>query len=249
MIARYVAMVSAGVMGAVSLGSTLLGGVSKMAGAATNAEAQRIGIQGQMLQTMAQAFGFKAQAQQSKYQSNISKYQAGVADVNKEIAKANANYSRDVGEVEAQQAGMKAHAELGEMIAQQGASGLKVDSGSSTKVRESMVEIGQYTQSVIRSSAAKKAYGYEVEAMQYGAQADVYRYTAEQHDAQAENAMTAAGITEQSYGLQDKAMANVGKAEGINIMGSLVGTAGSVATKWSEGGYTGLTSAMSGMFG
>jgi hypothetical protein len=242
MIVRLTVMVDPVTMGAVSLGSTVLGGVSKMAGASTNAEAQKIGIQGQMLQTMAQAFGFKAQAQQSQYQANINKYQAGVADVNKEISKANAIYSRDVGEVEAEQAGMKAHAELGEMIAQQGASGLSVNSGSSTRVRESMVEIGQHTQEIIRSSAAKKAYGYEVEAMQYGAQADVYRYTAEMNEAQADNAIKAAGITEQAYGLQQQAMANVDKAKNINIMGSLVGTAGSVANKWSEGGYSGLTS-------
>jgi hypothetical protein len=249
MVVRYVDMVDPVTMGAVSLGSTILGGVSKMAGASTNAEAQRLGIQGQMLQTIGQAFGFRAQAQQSQYTANINKYQAGVADVNKEIAKANATYSRDVGEVEAQQAGMKAHADLGEMIATQGASGLSVSGGSSTRVRESMIEIGSYTQDVIRSSAAKKAYGYEVEALQYGAQADVYRYTAEQNEAQAKNALTAADITSSSMGLQQQAMANVGKAEGINIMGSLVGTAGSVASKWSEGSYSGLTSAVSGMFG
>lgn len=242
-------MVSAGVMGAISLGSTIMGGVSKMAGASVNADAQKIGIQGQMMQTMAQAFGFQAQAQQSKYASNISKYQAGVADINKEIAKGNAIYSRDVGEVEAGQAGMKAHADMGEMIAQQGASGISVNSGSSARVRESMVEISQYTQSIIRSSAAKKAYGYEVEAMQYGAQADVYRYTSQQQEAQAENAMTASDITKSSLGLQQQAMSNVDSAKNINIMGSLVGTAGSVANKWSEGGYSGLTSAVSGMFG
>jgi hypothetical protein len=235
-------------MGAMSLGSTVLGGVTKAMGASSNADAQRINIRGQMLQTMGQAFGFKAQAQQSTYQANINKYQAGVADINKEIAKGNANYSRDIGEVEAQQAGMKAHADMGEMIATQGSSGISVNSGSSTRVRESMVEIGQYTQSVIRSSAAKKAYGYEVEAMQYGAQADVYRYTATMNEAQAENAMTAAGITEKAYGLQEQAMSNVGKAEGIGILGSLVGTAGSVANKWSEGSFTGLTDKISGMF-
>ena len=242
-------MVSAAVMGGISLGSSLLGGVTKMMGASTNADAQKIGIQGQMMQTMAQAFGFKAQAQQSQYAANISKYQAGVADINKEIAKANAIYSRDIGEVEASQAGMKAHADMGEMIAQQGSSGISVNSGSSTRVRESMVEISQYTQSVIRASAAKKAYGYEVEAMQYGAQADVYRYTSEQQEAQRDNAMTAAGITESSLGLQKQAMSNIDTAKNINIMGSLVGTAGSVANKWTEGSYTGLTSAIGGMFG
>ena len=242
-------MVDPVTMGAVSLGSTVLGGVTKAMGASTNADAQKIGIQGQMMQTMAQAFGFQAQAQQSKYEANKSKYLAGVADINKEIAKANANYSRDVGEVEAQLAGMKAHADMGEMIAQQGASGISVNSGSSTKVRESMVEIGQYTQTVIRSSAAKKAYGYEVEAMQYGSQADIYRYTAEQHEAQAENAITASNMTKSSLGLQQQAMSNVDTAKNINIMGSLVGTAGSVANKWTEGSYSGLTSAIGGMFG
>jgi hypothetical protein len=249
MIARYAVMVSAAVMGGISLGSSLLGGVTKMMGASTNADAQKIGIQGQMMQTMAQAFGFQAQAQQSKYEANKSRYLAGVADINKEIAKANAIYSRDVGEVEAQQAGMKAHADMGEMIAQQGASGIEVNSGSSTRVRESMTEIGQYTQTVIRSSAAKKAYGYEVEAVQYGSQAEIYRYTAQQHEAQAENAITASEMTKSSLGLQQQAMANVDTAKNINIMGSLVGTAGSVANKWTEGSYSGLTSAVSGMFG
>jgi hypothetical protein len=144
---------------------------------------------------------------------------------------------------------MKAHADMGEMIVQQGSSGIDVNSGSSTKVRESMVEIGQYTQSIIRSSAAKKAYGYEVEAMQYGAQADIYRYTAEQHEAQADNAITASNMTKGALGLQQQAMSNVDTAKNINIMGSLVGTAGSVANKWSEGSFTGLTSAVSGMVG
>ena len=232
---------TAAIMGAVSIGSSILGGVSKAASAGINAEAQKIGIQGQMLQTMGQAFGFKAQAQQSRYTANINKYQAGVAELNKEIAKSNANYSRDLGEVEASQAGMKAHADLGEMIAHQGASGISVSSGSSAKVRESMVEIGKYTQDVIRSSAAKKAYGYDVEAAQYGAQADVYRYTAEQNEAQATNAMTAAGITEKSLSLQQSAMGLVDTAKTVNIVGSLVGTAGSVADKWSEGSFKGLT--------
>jgi len=84
--------------------------------------------------------------------------------------------------------------------------------------------------------------------MQYGAQADIYRYTAEQNEAQAENALTAANITKSSLGLEQQAMDLTGKAEGLNIMGSLVGTAGTVASRWSEGSYKGLTSAVSGMF-
>jgi hypothetical protein len=198
---------------------------------------------------MAQAFGFQAQAQQSTYEANKSKYLAGVADINKEIAKANAIYVKEETNVEVTDAAMKIHSDMGEMIAQQGSSGLSVNTGSSVKVRESMIQIGQHTQDIIRASGAKKAYGYEVEAAQYGAQADIYRYTAQQHEAQAENAITAAGITKSSLGLQQQAMSNVDTAKNINIMGSLVGTAGSVANKWTEGSFTGLTSAVSGMFG
>lgn len=232
---------TAAVMGAVSLGSSILGGVSKAAGAVTNAAGQRLNIQGQMLQTMGQAFGFKAQAQQSKYTANINRYQADVAAMNKEIAEANAQYSLKEGDVKRQEEGLKDHAMLGEMIAQQGASGISVNSGTSAKVRESMVEVGKYNQDVISASAAKKAYGYTVEGVQFGAQADVYRYTAQQNEAQAENAMTAAGISEKSLSLQQSAMNLVDTSEKVNIMGSLVGTAGSVADKWTEGSFKGLT--------
>jgi hypothetical protein len=241
-------MVSTAVMGAISLGSTIMGGISKASAATTNAAAQKIGIQGQMLQTMAQAFGFESQARQSQYSADIAKYQAGVAEVNKEISKSNATYARDVGEVEASDAGMKIHADLGDMIAQQGASGISVHSGSSTRVRESMIEIGQHTQDIIRASAAKKAYGYDIEAMQFGAQAEVYRFTAAQHESQAADAITASGMTKQSLGLQQQAMGLVDSAKSINIMGSLVGTAGSVANKWSEGEFKGLTSSMGSLF-
>lgn len=241
-------MVSAAVMGGISLGSSLLGGITKMAGASVNADAQKIGIQGQMLQTMAQAFGFQAQAQQSQYEANKSKYLAGVADINKEISKANAQYTRDLTETEVSDAALKMRSDMGEMIAQQGASGIKVNTGSSARVIDSMTAINQHTEDLMRASGAKKAYGYEVEAVQYGAQADIYRYTSEQQEAQRDNALTAADMTKSSLGLQQSAMANVDTAKNINIMGSLVGTAGSVANKWSEGGYSGLTSAVSGMF-
>lgn len=241
-------MVDPATMGAVSLGSTLLGGITNIGKASVNADAQRLGIQGQMLQTIGQAFGFQAQAQQSRYTANINKYQAGVADINKEISKANAQYTKDVTAEELTDAGMKIHADLSDMVAQQGASGLDVHGGSSARVQESIIEVGKHTQDIIRASGAKKAYGYDVEAMQYGAQADVYRYTAEQNEAQAENAITASNITKSSLGLQQQAMDLTGKAEGLNIMGSLVGTAGTVASRWSEGSYKGLTSAVSGMF-
>jgi hypothetical protein len=193
-----------------------------------------------MMETIGQAFGFKTQAQQYGFQSNIHKYQAGVAEQNRIIAKANANYARDVGEVEAQQSGMKSRYEVGEMIASQGASGLDVNKGTGTKVRESMIDIGYYNQALIRSNAAKKAYGYEVEATEHEAQADVYRYTAEMNEEQAKNALTAADFTMQALPLQQRAMQLAGTTESLGIAGSLVSTVGSVASKWIQGKNMGM---------
>lgn len=235
-------------MGVVGIGATIGKGILGIGEAGVKADAQRLGIQGQMMKTMADAFGMEVQAEQYTYEANKNKYQAAVADMNKEISEGNAKYSLEVGEVEAQQAGMKARAELGEMTASQGASGVNVNVGSAVKVRESMIEIGSYSQDIIRSSAAKKAYGYDVEAMQYGAQADVYRYTATENEAQAAESLKGAEFTKKGLGLQQQAMGLVDKAQGINIMGSIVGTAGSVADKWTSGSMTGLTKSISSMF-
>src|SRR5438105_4747319 len=103
-------------------------------------------------------------------QSSMYKYQAGVAQINKRIAEQNADYSRKVGEVEAQQFGMKTRAEIGEAKATQGAGGLDVGSGSNLAVRESMGDIGRQNLATIRANAARRAYGYEVEGIQQEAQ-------------------------------------------------------------------------------
>ena len=229
-------------MAAVSMGSSAAKTGLDIAGSGVKADSQRLAIQGQMLKTVADAFGLEVQAEQYGYEANKNKYQAAIADINKEIAKGNAQYSREVGEVEAQEAGMKSRAELGEMVASQGASGLNVKVGSSVKVRESMIEVGDQQQNIIRASAAKKAFGYDVEAMQYGAQADIYRYTATQNEAQAAESLKGAALTRKGLDYQQQAMGLVGKAQAYNIMGSIVGGAGSVADKWSSGISSGIFS-------
>jgi hypothetical protein len=225
----------------IAIGATVGGSILGVGKSVVQADQQRLQITGQMYKTMADAFGMEAQATQYTYEANKNKYQAAVADMNKEISEGNAAYALQVGEVDADQAGMKAHAELGEMTAAQGASGLNVNVGSAVKVRSSMIEVGNYNQDIIRASAAKKAYGYRVEATQFGAQADVYRYTAQENESQATASLQGAEIAKKGLGLQQQAMSNVGTAEAINIMGSIVGGAGSVADKWNSGKPTGLT--------
>src|SRR6266852_6470344 len=80
---------------------------------------------------------------------NQGKYQAGVAEMNAQIAEQNANYERQIGEVQAQQSGMKTRAIVGSTIATQGASGLAVGSGSGERVVESEYNLGSEDQAVI----------------------------------------------------------------------------------------------------
>src|SRR5882672_5130647 len=113
-------------MSMVSMGASALGGIFGAAGAKTKAAGEQLNIQGQMIGTMGKAFSFDVESANYKWKSGVEEYQAQVARNNKLIAEQNANYERDVGEVTAQQLGMKQQWERGQMMAQQGASGLSV---------------------------------------------------------------------------------------------------------------------------
>lgn len=139
-------------------------------------------------------------------QSNMYQYQAGIAAMNAQIAKQNASYDLAVGEVQAQQSGMKTRAVLGATRAAQGASGLDLNTGTAVQVRASEAELGAEDMALIRSNAAKRAYGDEVEAVQDTAQSQLDTYAAS-------NARTA-GM--------------------IGAFSSVLGAGGSVASKWSQ---------------
>lgn len=107
-------------------------------------------------------------------QAGMYEYQQGVAKINQQIQKQNADYARATGEVEASVEGAKNRQAVGGIRAVQGASGVDVGSGSATQVQEGQRQQGEFDQAIIRSNAAKKAYGYEVEATQSEAQANIY---------------------------------------------------------------------------
>jgi hypothetical protein len=149
---------------------------------------------------------FSGQANSSMYS-----YQAGVAKVNQQIALQNADYSTAVGEVQAQQSGMKTAAEIGTTKATQGASGIDVNTGSAAAVRTSEEQLGEENQAIIRSDAAKRAYGYEVEAQSQGASANMY---------------SAAASNSKTSGL-------------LGAFGSILGGVSSVSSKWLSASSTG----------
>lgn len=144
-------------------------------------------------------------------QENLN-YQAGIADINSKLAKQDADYTRAVGEVNAQASGMKTRQMIGAQTAAQGASGIDLASGSAVEVRKSQAAVGAQDQILIRSEAAKKAYGYEVEATKQKLQGDNLR---------------AAG-------------SNARLAGWLGAGSSVLGGVSSVASKWSQGNSIGL---------
>ena len=224
----------------VSIGTSIAGGIFGAMGAQTKAQGEQLNITGQMIGTIGKAFQFDVESQNYKWKSGVEEYQAAVARNNKVIAQQNAQYERDVGEVTAQQLGMKQAWERGQMIAQQGASGLSVSGASAERVRAGMIDVGYHEQAITRANAAHVAYGYEVQATQFEAEAAIHSSTAEMDKIQADNATTAANITRQALPLQQAAMDLSKTAGTIGVLSSLTGAAGSVAGKWMQGSFQGM---------
>lgn len=149
----------------------------------------------------------QGQAQSAQYA-----YQSGIAQMNAQIAKQNADYAVAAGEVKAQESGMKTRFQIGETIAQQGAGGLAVGSGSNARVVSGELAVGQQDQAIIRSNAARTAYGYNVEAAAATAQGKLYSMASE-------SAKTAGAIS---------------------AAGSLISGAGSVSGKWLQATQAGI---------
>lgn len=120
--------------------------------------------------------GIKAQGALQEGQAKLeqNQFQAGIAQKNKQIALQNADYSRKVGEVDAQTSGLKTAQVLGQQKASQGGSGLDVNFGSAVQVRDSTHEIGWHDQQVIRSDSARRAYAFEQEASTQEIQSQMY---------------------------------------------------------------------------
>jgi len=171
-------------LGVSGLGTTFLGGLTK-------------------------AFGdiFSGISQKQMYD-----YQAGVAKLNQQISEQNALYSEQVGELQAGRYGMEAAQRLGGIRAAQASHGLDIRSGSAAQVQSSQKLVSAMDMATIRSEAAKTAYGYRVQGVQFGAQASLD---------------TMAGKNAMSAGM-------------VGAESSILGGASSVAGQWLQGQRMGL---------
>lgn len=125
--------------------------------------------------------------QQGKAAKASATYNAEVATNNAAIAKQNASFAAQEGTANTEAAAMQNRAKVGAITANQGASGVDVNSGSSIDVRSSAAELGELNALTVRSNAARQVYGYQTEGTNYQAQAGL-------DTAQAANAMPAAAI-------------------------------------------------------
>lgn len=175
-------------------------------------EAATVATIGMGASVLSGALGAVGSIMGGQAKSSMYQYQAGVSRVNQEIARRNAEYARYTGEFEAQRSGMKSRYELGQARVIQSGRGLDINFGSPAAVQESMTKIGQQEQTTIRSTAARRAYGFEVEG---------------------EKARTAASM----YG---RAAKNEEIAGYIGAASSVLGGASSVSSKWMQAGDLGI---------
>ncbi len=131
-------------------------------------------------------------------------YQSSVARMNAQIALQNAAYTQRAGGSAAYQSGLKTAATVGVQKANQGASGVDVNSGSPFGIRQTTTELGQLDQNLIRTNYAKKAYGFEVESATKTAEAGADVIAGQQ----------------------------ASKAADIAALGSILGGVSSVSSKW-----------------
>jgi hypothetical protein len=115
------------------------------------------------------------QIQQSKAASAAAGYNAKVAENNARIATENANFAMAEGNQAVEQSGSKTRALIGATLANQGASGVDVNRGSTVAVRESEALVGMEDAQTIRSNAVRQAYGYQTSSNAASDQAQLYR--------------------------------------------------------------------------
>lgn len=147
-------------------------------------------------------------------------YKAGIAQMNRQIALKNSEYTMEATGRNVERMGMQAGQTIGTQKAIQAGSGFDVNTGSAADVRDTTRRVGMIDQDTVRRAGDIKALGF--------------RNRASTLEAEATGDIMAGEASK--------------KAGGISALGTLVGTAGSVASKWSSAstsfgssGGTGIT--------
>lgn len=106
---------------------------------------------------------------QGRANSQSAKYNAAIAANNATISRQNAERTSQEGEVKAAMAQQETRAKYAGILANQGASGVDVNSGSAVDVRSSAAATGELNAINIRANAARQAYAQQTDAAGYDA--------------------------------------------------------------------------------
>lgn len=153
--------------------------------------------------------------QQGQAQAGAARYNADLEKQNATVSRENAAIAGQAGSEQGYQVGAKTRATVGNIKANQAASGVDVNSGSALDVRSSAAELGELDALTVRSNATREAYGYAQQARSHDAQSNLDLF-------EADNAETAGAIGAAS---------------------TFLGSAGSAATNFAKyqlaGGFSG----------
>lgn len=119
------------------------------------------------------AIGAMGAIQQGNAAKAAGNYNAQVAAQNAQIATQNANYTAAQGEQNVAAAGAETRAKVAAITANQGASGVDINSGSAVDVRQSEAKLGMLNALNVRSQAVRQAYGLQTDAAGYTAQSQL----------------------------------------------------------------------------
>lgn len=138
--------------------------------------------------------------------ASMYSYKAGIAKMNASIERQNSDYSLTAGDANAQRSGLTTGFTIAKEKTSQAANGFDVNTGSAVEVRDSTRSAGLIDQDTIRTEAGRQALGH--------------RNAAANYDAEATGDIMAGD--------------NARRAGKIAALGTLIGTAGSVASKWTQ---------------
>jgi hypothetical protein len=189
---------------AVTVATAIAGGVLQAAG--TFAAGQQ------------QADNYAAEAAANRYRAQVAANNAAIAKQNAKFAQADADRATARGQAGAFRQDLQTRQVLGEQIAQQGASGFDVSSGSTAAVRDSTLMVGRMDSAQIVENASVDRFN-----------AMIRKYNAR---ASAKNAQAESGLYSMAAQTADSNAQAASLAAYINTAGSLLGSASSISTKW-----------------
>jgi hypothetical protein len=126
-----------------------------------------------IMSVLSMAVQAAGQVQQGRAIKRQEQFNAAVSRNNQIIAQRKADDARSRGEVEAQRRQRITGLQRGQATAEAAARGVEVGSGSALDIQADISGIGAEEEAIIRNNAEREALGFEGDAMNFGAQAQL----------------------------------------------------------------------------